>query len=270
MLDGLRRALIRKMSVKRSLWLITLIVILGFGSILPAPAIAGASPAFASAPAAAFSSPPVNVTLVAEPAPAISPKSRGDTPSVWLQVGGGLSRFITGIAWPGLLLVFILLYRQPLTRLIDRIKSLSWGDKGAQFADQVQALKDEAQVEPTPPEVSEAVASATASTARVDPRGAILSAWNDVEVALNEVVAARRLGAGYSKLRQRPLTAFRLVQQENVLDKNYQELFHQLRALRNEAAHAPEFTPPPDSVVQYAELAKQLADELRKNAQSAS
>ncbi|WP_341679619.1 hypothetical protein [Comamonas thiooxydans] len=60
------------------------------------------------------------------------------------------------------------------------------------------------------------------------------------------------------------ISAIREVQKAEVLDANWIALFHDLRVMRNEAAHAIDFTPAQDVVIRYVQLAKELAAAIRK------
>lgn len=90
-------------------------------------------------------------------------------------------RLLSVLIWPLLILALALVYRDPLTRLIDRMKSLSWGDKGAQFAEEVEAAEDKADIEPSPEAAAVALDRSTLVAAAQNPRGTILSAWLEVE-----------------------------------------------------------------------------------------
>ena len=113
-----------------------------------------------------------------------------------------------------------------------------------------------------------AVGRGTVSAARQDPRGTVLAAWLEVEQAINQLVQAKNLAPEFGRVERRPYTAMRLIQQAQLVDPKYVTLFEDLRTLRNQAAHAAEFAAPPDAVIRYAELAKELADELRRKAQA--
>jgi hypothetical protein len=192
---------------------------------------------------------------------------RAERPTLGLQIADAFIRFLNAVAWPALLLAFMLIFRKPIGRLIGRTKSLTWGDKGVEFAEEVAAAEDKADIEPSP-EAALAVMRDTMSAASKDPRGTIPIAWREVEQAVNDLIRAKNLAPAYASIQKRPFTGFRLIQRAELLDSKYITLFHELRRLRNEAAHASKFTPPPDAVIRYAELAKELADELRRKAQA--
>lgn len=149
-----------------------------------------------------------------------------------------------------------------IAQLLSRLKRGKVGGTELEFADFVVDAETQADIPLT--EESKVIDTTEVAKASSDPRGVILSAWLDVEAALNSLVETNKLAEGYSRITKRNLTAIRLVQQAELLSANYVGLFHDLRAMRNEAAHAADFAPPPDSVIRYVQLARELAAALRK------
>jgi hypothetical protein len=174
-------------------------------------------------------------------------------------------KLISAIAWPLVAIVVILLFRKEIATLIGRLKGAQWGSAGLVFADQVKEAEEEANI--PPPQIEpEEISRAALEKASSDPRGTILTAWVEVEAALNQLIKTKQLASDYTRISKRPLTSFRLVQKAELLDTNYIGLFHDLRVLRNEAAHSADFAPPSDAVIRYVRLAKELAAELKRKA----
>jgi hypothetical protein len=61
-----------------------------------------------------------------------------------------------------------------------------------------------------------------------------------------------------------PLVLGQALEEAGALEGNTPTIFHQLRNLRNAAAHASEFAFSPDSAIEYADLAARLTEYLRK------
>jgi hypothetical protein len=187
------------------------------------------------------------------------PEKQGGLP----QLLEALARLFSVIAWPLVAVASFLIYRAPITRLIDRLKSLKVSKEGLEFALGVAEAADKADIEPEPPtpyafrDDAEIVAKT-----RVDARGTILAAWAQVEQAINEVVRARNLAPNFGRIERRPYTAMRVIQDAKLVDPKYVRLFEDLRTLRNQAAHAAEFDPPPESVLRYVGLVEGLTREL--------
>lgn len=174
-----------------------------------------------------------------------------------------LIRLLGVIAWPGALLSFLILFREELKELINRLESASWGGNGLRFARGVNDTAARAKIEPSA-EVSATIDEVVETEAIQDPRGMILAAWLEVEHAINTLVEARELAPNHTRIKQRLLTSIRLIQQKELLDSRYVSLFHELRLLRNEATHSKSFSPPADAVVRYVELARELAAEINR------
>jgi len=60
-----------------------------------------------------------------------------------------------------------------------------------------------------------------------------------------------------------PSQAIQLLERSQEFDSSIPELIHNLRELRNEAAHAPKFAISSDVALEYAALAAQVAEYLR-------
>ncbi len=101
--------------------------------------------------------------------------------------------------------------------------------------------------------------------AQINPRSAVLEAWRGVETAASGAVSSKAL-----HVRERdahsPLAVIRALTKENVLLGEQVSLFYELRALRNQAAHAPDFAPTTDAAVSYIELAERLRSALEEAA----
>ena len=99
--------------------------------------------------------------------------------------------------------------------------------------------------------------------AELHPRSAILEAWVRVEAAARTALACKSTSVtspGYipaSRLGE-PLTKKGVIEPENL------GLFHDLRRLRNEVAHAQGFEPTLASANQYIDLASSLLETIEK------
>lgn len=173
-----------------------------------------------------------------------------------------LAKLFAALAWPVAAVFIVRQLRTEITGLLSRLKRGKVGGAEFEFADYVRAAEEEAEIQRTPE--TQAVDSIAVAKASSDPRGTILSAWLDVEAALNSLVETKKLAEGYTRIAKRNLTSIRLVQRAELLSANYVGLFHDLRAMRNEAAHSTDFLPPADAVVRYVQLAQELAAELHK------
>lgn len=175
-----------------------------------------------------------------------------------------IAKLAASLGWPLAVIIIVFLLRIQLTELLTRLRKGKIGNAEFEFAEDVRAVREESEIEQTPE--SQSVDPQTFAKASSDPRSVILTAWLEVEAALNILIETKKLAIGYTNIGRRPLSAFRLVQKANLLSDSYINLFHDLRTLRNDAAHSVDFSPPIDAVVQYTQLARVLAAELRRKA----
>lgn len=170
--------------------------------------------------------------------------------------------FLGEIAWPIAAIVIGLKFKKELAALLIRLKRGKLGSAEFEFERYVDAVDAETEI-PRMPDV-EAISPKAAIRATVDPRGAIVGAWIEVEEALLNLIQNRELSEPAVHSKSRGLvSAINAVQRAQVLDSSWVALFHDLRVMRNEAAHSTEFTPPPESVIKYVQLAKELTNAMR-------
>ena len=105
--------------------------------------------------------------------------------------------------------------------------------------------------------------------AEINPRSAVIEAWNTVEFAARRVVEALEPSATVREL-QSSSALLRSLNRHEVLNRDEVTLFNELRALRNQAVHVPEFSPAYDAVLNYINLALRLKAALDGKAQRAA
>jgi hypothetical protein len=177
---------------------------------------------------------------------------------------------IKALAWPLTLVGVLLALRRPLLALLPLVTRLRYKDLEFDFSRRLEEASAEAAAlaagaaggagERAPPASGDLLA-----LARTSPRAAILEAWIRLEAAALD--AARRRGAPdpVSHLRA-PTRLIEALEEGGVLDARQAAVFHDLRSLRNSAAHALNFTPAPETAADYVRLAARLEQSLAAGA----
>lgn len=178
-----------------------------------------------------------------------------------------ISAVIAALAWPITAIVIFLLLRRPLLGLFPMIQRLRFQGVELDFTRQVQALAVEARRElPAMRGVlnaEEQLRDHWIELAQISPRAVVLEAWLQLEKAAIE--SARRNGLNLKSAEQKsPLVLGQALEQAGILEENTPGIYHQLRNLRNAAAHASDFSFTADSAIEYADLAARLTEYLRK------
>lgn len=197
-------------------------------------------------------------------APAASATERTATSTfTWDRLIEAVFKLLGSIAWPIAAVYIAFIFRKELAALLARLKKGKWGSAEFEFENYVRAVDAEADIPRTAE--NESISPSAAARASSDPRGAIVTAWIEVEDALFSLVRSRDLSEPVSATRPSRSTvwAIRAVQKAQALDATWIALFHDLRAMRNEAAHSTDFSPPPDAVIKYVQLAKELTAAMR-------
>lgn len=178
----------------------------------------------------------------------------------WIEF---ISSIVSALAWPATVIILVVILRKPLKGLIPLLQRMKYKDFEMEFGRKLAEAREEAGVEgetpidaePTPEEAR------INELARVSPRAAVTEAWRWVELASLE--AARTLLG--DKFRHKTFTfhAIRKLEQDERIDRRAVLLLHDLRGLRNDAVHSPEFAISADTALEYAQMARQLVGYLK-------
>jgi hypothetical protein len=187
-----------------------------------------------------------------------------------------IAEIIKGLAWPAVVLTLLLVLRRPIADLLPLVRKLRYKEFEAQFGarlEEVETLKAEtapALPEPAAPaqpgeppgafrRPSTDVLSLALQLAEKSPRAAILEAWLGVESAAKSAV--KRLGLVAITPRSL-LDVIRTLDKSNALDAAQIAMLHELRSLRNDAAHSAEVALSTETAIRYVALAESLKEHL--------
>lgn len=175
-----------------------------------------------------------------------------------------VATLVQALAWPALVVLAVVLLRDPLTRLLPTLRSAKYKDLEFQFGEKLGELGDVATQAKLPERELPAdwvyrdpdeftFRHYIERLAPISPRAAIAEAWRGVEVAFTD--AAQREGIPEG----RPLTQIvRGLEARGSLPRDALPLVDDLRILRNRAVHAEDFEPEPAQAVEFGHLAERL------------
>jgi hypothetical protein len=172
-------------------------------------------------------------------------------------------------AWPAVILLVVVLLRKPIRDLIPFITRFKYRDFELEFGRKIEEIKAEAAIELPDVEPPEAIYSETDQKiyklAEISPRAAVSEAWRSVEhEAVLTVTEEVRRERGQEPAIIPPHIALKHLEKTERIDRQTLALIKELRFLRNQAAHAPEFALSTDSAIEYASVAYRLARKLRQ------
>ena len=174
-----------------------------------------------------------------------------------------ISEIVSSLTWPTVVLILVLILRGEITILLPQIKKLKAGPLEAEFDREVRelALESESQVSLDSVSKMSPEQQKLIQMAELSARSAIIDAWQNVEFAAMRVVQTM-----YPSIPPRDLysssNVLRILNRDEILRRDEVERFIELRNLRNQATHLPEFAPAHDSVLNYINLALQLKSDL--------
>lgn len=181
----------------------------------------------------------------------------------WLEF---LASVIAAVAWPSVVLVIFLFLRHPAKSLLPFLQRLKYKEFELEFNRRVEEMSAEVVHElPAPPPGTPGVQEelvAVAKLAEISPRAAVLESWLEVETAAAD--AARRLGwQAPSEKASSGSFAIKFLEKQPALDQSIVGLLRELRALRNQAAHIPDFALTKASAIEYGSNAAKIAKYFR-------
>jgi hypothetical protein len=167
-----------------------------------------------------------------------------------------ISKITESLAWPFATLGIVFILRKKIETILPFLKKLKAGPIEAEFAQEVKDLRKSVDTY-----IDEKPLSAhdkkLFQLSEINPRSAILEAWQGVETEARKLVID--LGLYEMGPESRPLLdVYRVLVKNNFLSSDNLALFNELRSLRNQAAHDENFTPTKESSLNYIELAKIL------------
>ncbi|MCH7564877.1 MAG: hypothetical protein IH968_13755 [Gemmatimonadetes bacterium] len=171
---------------------------------------------------------------------------------------------IASLAWPAVVVVAIAMLRKPLGRLIPLLRRFRYKDLlDFEFEERLEVIEAELldelppvsplDVVPMPPLPADIV-----EVAKVSPRAAVLESWLGVERAAQELGRAR----GIYIPKDSPFQIIRGLEKADAVSSSLSSVLHELRSLRNEAAHAPDFALDEDSALSYSATARRAISSL--------
>lgn len=167
-----------------------------------------------------------------------------------------IAELVKASAWPLAAITIALIFRQQLRALLSRIRKGKVGPAEFEFEQEVKELTEQA-----PPQLSAPqVGTPTVTLATTNPRAAILEAWLSVESSIHRLAYNSNLPA--PSFPRNPSSMIRAIEKGGILPAEDVALFNDLRALRNQATHDPDFSPSPESVIKYAQLAQGLKQRI--------
>ena len=167
---------------------------------------------------------------------------------------------LIGIAWPAAVVWIAYLFKGEFRSLLHRMSQLKYKDVEAKF--EIGLAEAEAKVSsieqsssPLRPEITSKL-ELLRRIADVSPRAAIMEAWVLVEDAAGKSGFVQ--GAAIPRINPR-LFVEELVRCEK-LPKGSDSLLVQMRKLRNQAAHLPDFSLNQDEADRYLQLAARVSE----------
>jgi hypothetical protein len=180
-----------------------------------------------------------------------------------------ITSVISSIAWPGTVILCVIILRKPIAELIPLMRNLKFKELEIRFDDRLNELKaqvDKADLPSIPPPTTELPAEVGLGTdywntieelSEISPRAAISEAWRRVEGALEDYF--RRLDQERPPSYQGMLRALRA---QNRPIPIAMSLLQELRVLRNRAVNARDFEIDSHQAIEFAQLSERIVASL--------
>jgi hypothetical protein len=166
-------------------------------------------------------------------------------------------------AWPIALISTILVLRKQVVGLVPLLRKLKAGPVEAEFERSVEELSSEAEITALPSSVPNTLESGAArlyKLAEISPRAAVIEAWQSVERAARSAVL-NHAGSPPPDMAT-PLQLQTALMELRLVTPDEFQRFSKLRGLRNRANHSDEFSPSPEAILYFIQLAGSLEHRL--------
>lgn len=178
----------------------------------------------------------------------------------WLQF---ISSIVDALAWPIAVVILVYFLRKPVKELVPLLQKMKYKDFEMEFGRKLAEAREEIALE-RPSKSEESISpqeERIIELARVSPRAAVTEAWRWVELATLD--AASNLLGNEFKNKTATFQAIRKLERDDRMDHGAVALMRELRGLRNDAVHSPEFALSIESALEYIETARQLVGYLK-------
>jgi hypothetical protein len=168
-----------------------------------------------------------------------------------------IATFVGHVAWPLVLIIVVLLFREPLGDLIGNLRRLRYRGFDMHFGKRMERIERDANRLPPPTAEVEDSAVPLETVAEAHPPTAVLEAWQLVDHVLR--IVGKRNGLDDSLMSSGQL--IQALQEKGVLNVSFAGLLEDLWHFRNDVAHVD--TIPTDQARRYVGVAKNVAARLR-------
>lgn len=169
-----------------------------------------------------------------------------------------ISKVIDSCAWPIVLGVIFIKYKNQIIKLIGSLESIKIGDiVDAKFSKEVLEVASKSE-ELLPNEDNSLKLSLSDTLSSLPPRLAIIEAYNLITKTVNEVLIYQgQFSQDDGRYRRgSPLEMFRLAKSSGILSEEQFELLNKLRILRNQIVHGVDgVNPTPEDAKNYVDSA---------------
>lgn len=175
-----------------------------------------------------------------------------------------IARVIGALAWPTAVITIFLVLRRPILDLLPFVHRLKWKEVEIEFGQQVKEISAEIVRELPPSDVAldSSKDDSLFRLAEVSPRAAVLEAWRGVELAALD--AARRIAGDEFRNSTFTYDALRKLERSEQMAPSILGLLRELRTLRNQAAHSPDFAISKEAAFEYGKSSQVVAEYLRR------
>jgi hypothetical protein len=178
-----------------------------------------------------------------------------------------VSEMAASLAWPITVLIIIFWFKPPIISVLTELESLSFGGMEAKMNKNLkkatEIVKSIEQPEETVNSHPDSGISDLFDKSVLNPAGAIVDAWKDVEKTARSIV--ENSGLSLVSTPSRPYFSLQKFMMDNeLLPKPEIDTFRELRIMRNRAAKASDFEITTDQARQYIRLANRLVATMKQ------
>lgn len=188
-----------------------------------------------------------------------------------------IAAVVGSLAWPSAVFGMVLILRRPIASVIESIATIRYKGLRLDFRERLDALEQDVEALASPPHshvslpaiaiapetvkrINQSLTELVSQLAPVSPESAVLTAWQRVELAIDDRLAR----IGDEPRRHLPVKRkLEILREHGVIDEQSEATIRRLQELRNAAAHPGWWRQiATDDAIQYGRVACQIMDHL--------
>ncbi len=165
------------------------------------------------------------------------------------------------LAWPIVALIIVFLFKSEFAELIARLKNVKGKGFSAEFA---ELEKSSEKISKDIQEYKAYGSEDIFAIARIKPTAAVVEAWKEVEAAMIRIITGSKFDTKQGRRQISGYQILKTLEKEKIINTYEVSVLHELREIRNRAAHSVDRDVTAEQAEQYVDMALMFANKFNQ------